>query len=233
MTLRTWPPLLLLLASGSALACPAAPPADPPIAALKEGNRLHRQGDLTRAMEVYEAAYDPRAPDPLLAYNLGTTAHQLDRLPEAVLWYRRAATALGSDPWVEGNLSLARRALGAPVLPPPRLFAWWRARRDLLRGAGIVLAWAALLTLALRPRGRRVWPVALAVAALAAYAAGALPRWLGPRPAVLLAACPGPDRPLPAGTEVWLRGRPGAWTIAGAPGVACPEGAIALVEGGD
>ena len=71
-------------------------------AALREGNRLHRSGRLAEAMTAYAAGWSAggsaggaRA---VLTYNLGTTAHQLSRDPEAVLWYQRAATARLDDP---------------------------------------------------------------------------------------------------------------------------------------
>src|SRR5262245_59538298 len=95
-------PLLLLLLG---MAAPH-PPSDA-AAALREGNRRFHAGDLEEAMEAYAAGYD--GADPLLAYNLGTTAHHLDRLPEALLWYRRAiASDSGGagNPWLRDNLRL-------------------------------------------------------------------------------------------------------------------------------
>ena len=44
-----------------------------------EGNRLFRAGDLPGALAAYGSGYDPAHPDPLLAYNLGATAHRLGR----------------------------------------------------------------------------------------------------------------------------------------------------------
>ena len=82
----------------------AASPQDPQ-AALREGNRLFRDGQIEAAVTVYLEGYVPPAPHPTLLYNLGTALHHLDRLPEAVLWYRRAAAA--------GDRSRAWRAAGA------------------------------------------------------------------------------------------------------------------------
>jgi tetratricopeptide (TPR) repeat protein len=235
---------------------PAFDPAIDSAAALAEGNRLFRQGDLDAAYRVYASGLDPADPDPLLAYNLATTAHHLDRLPEAVLWYRRAAAVLPPDAWLAENLALARRALGtdAPAAARP-LLAVLGEHRHRLSVAGVVLAWAVLPLLIAgsrqgsRRRFRAWMAAAAAVAVLAAtcFAAGQLPGRLGPRAAVLLAPCNG----LPAGSEVWVRavggsgdGDGGGWRVTGAPaqidqidqidqsgrsGPACPSEAVGLV----
>jgi len=227
-----------------ALFNPAFDPAMDSATALAEGNRLFRQGDLDAAYRVYASGLEPANPDPLLAYNLATTAHHLDRLPEAVLWYRRAAAVLPPDAWLAENLALARRALGtdepaisaasAPVL------GVLGEHRHRLSVAGIVLAWAVLPLLIAGSRKRssqraraRVWmasAAAVAVLAAACFAAGQLPGRLGPRAAVLLAPCGG----LPAGSEVWVRAIEGGggWLVTGVAarsGPACPSDAVGLV----
>ncbi|HVT60762.1 MAG TPA: tetratricopeptide repeat protein [Thermoanaerobaculia bacterium] len=245
------------------LAATPAPPADA-AAALTSGNRLFRAGDLEEALRVYAAGFRLERGghlEGLLAYNLGTTAHQLGRLPEAVLWYRRAALALGDgDPWLRDNLTLARQAVGAQE-PAAEPGLWVRQRRR-LRVAGALLAWAALPMLLL-PARLRLWlalPVALLAAA--AFAAGTALIDRGPRPAVLLAACPAapppppatalvtapatvpraPARetaaeplllPLPPGSEVWVTpAGAGGWHLLGEPASQrCPPAAIGLVEG--
>lgn len=227
---------------------PAMDPAMDSATALAEGNRLFRQGDLDAAYRVYASGLDPANPDPLLAYNLATTAHHLDRLPEAVLWYRRAAAVLPPDAWLAENLALARRALGtdepasaASAASARPVLAVLGEHRHRLSVAGIVLAWAVLplLIAGFRQRSRsRVWmasAAAVAVLAAACFAAGQLPGRLGPRAAVLLAPCGG----LPAGSEVWVRsvgdGEGEGWRVTGAMaqsggnGPACPSEAVGLV----
>lgn len=181
-----------------------------PEAALAEGDRLVRDGRLEEAFAVYAAAYrgdvDPQdRTDAVLAYNLGAVAHRLGRLPEAVLWYRRAAAEMPDDQPLRDNLHLARRdleSLGVPPATPPRAWGFWLDHRRELLLAGVVLAWAALPLLALRPqlRPRVLMPVA-ALSGLS-FAAGIAVPHLAPRPAVLLQPCPvapqAPAAPVPA-----------------------------------
>lgn len=179
--------------------------------ALREGNRLFRRGDLERALATYRAGYDD--PDPVLAYNLGTTAHHLGRLPEAVLWYRRAAELSGDgDLWVAQNLDAARNTLGAARLDPRPPWSVLEVHRSKLTWLAAALAWASLILLLLHRRGRgRGWRYAadgFGIAALLLLAVAAATAWLAPVPAVLLEPCPAAEPRLDAGSEVW--GRPDA-----------------------
>lgn len=102
-----------------------ATPADPQ-AALAEGNRRFAKDEIAAALEAYIRGYAGRSAGRsaggspavdgalahALAYNAGTCAMQLGRLPEALLWYRRAEAIAPGDPWLRDNLALARRALG-------------------------------------------------------------------------------------------------------------------------
>jgi hypothetical protein len=246
----------LLLASalaGAAWGAGAAPAkaARDPAAALSEGNRLARNGDLEGALRVYAAGYSGGGPfDAVLAYNLGTTAHHLGRLPVALLWYRRAAAAGADDPWLLDNLELARRDRRAAAPPPahepvsqepePPISARYR-RAPLL--AAVLLSWAAIPALALPARLDR-WRSRLLVglALLAAAAAGGAlaASALAPRPAVLLAACPAtagtPGRPAGAAS----RGHAGRRTSRvhmrhspeGSPGRSLPAGTEVWVTPG-
>jgi hypothetical protein len=221
----------------------AASPRDPQ-AALREGNRLFRDGQIEAAVEVYLEGYLPSASHPTLLYNLGTALHHLDRLPEAVLWYRRAAGAgdrsqlwraaepperLHSDPWLQENLWLARRSLGSQSLPPGGSLGWLCRHTAGLRAAALALAWVTLLAVVLRET-MPVWAVAAAaVVAVAIYGGAAAVEHWGPQPAVVLEDCPTPAGELPAGTEVWVRPAAGGWRIPGDPDLVCPPQAVALV----
>lgn len=193
----------LLLLVGLAVTLPTG--AESPAEALREGNRLFRAGRLEAAMESYLGGWDPASGDPVLAYNLGTTAHHLGRLPEAVLWYRRAETSLPGDRWLADNLELARRQLRAPRPAPPGLAA--RIGRPELTAAAAAAALLALgLALGERARQRRSrLPEILSATALALFAAGWIVPATAPRPAVLLEPCRHENASLPAGSEVWAR----------------------------
>jgi hypothetical protein len=170
-------------------------------------------------------------------------AHRLGHLPEAVLWYRRAAAEMPHDQPLRENLELARRdleSLGVPPADPPGAWAFWLDHRRSLILAGIALAWAALPLLVLRP-GLRL-QVLMPVAALSclSFTAGMVVPRLAPRPAVLLQPCPtaedtkAPATPaLPAGSEVWVTSastEAGTWSVVGPQGLSCPENSVGLVE---
>lgn len=227
--------LLLLLLLGPA--APVLPPSDP-AAALHEGNRRFHAGDLEGALAAYAAGYGRAAgydgSDPLLAYNLGTVCHHLERLPEALLWYRRAAAVHPGDPWLRENLALVREQLraGGARDETGALWGFWMEHRLHLLWAGITLAWAVLPALLLprSARARRTAVTAVAIAAGLPFGAGLLLGRSGPQAAVLLRDCAGPAGRLPAGSEV--RVHPEAergWRVA-ETGLVCPQEAVGLVE---
>jgi tetratricopeptide (TPR) repeat protein len=220
--------LAALLFSLSGLATPADPEA-----AFAEGNRLFEKDEVEGALETYSRAYagGGSPADGVLAYNAGTCALRLGRLPEALLWYRRAETDAPGDPWLRDNLTLTRRALGDPPEEDP-VWKTWLENRRWLAAAGVALSWLALGLLVAVPCSPRGALLALALFACAAFAAGTLLDRFGPHAAVLLAACPGRGGGLPAGSEVWvLPAARGGWRVAGeGPGLLCPAAAVGLVE---
>jgi hypothetical protein len=208
-----------------------------PGAALREGNHLFRGGDLDAALDAYTAGWD--GSDPVLAYNLGTTAHHLGRLPEALLWYRRAEAGLAGDPWLRDNLRLARaqlRAEGRTAAPHgPASWAFWMESRPGLLAAGVILAWGALLLLLLplRPALRRRTFGPAALLSCLAFGAGLLLPRIGPRPAVLLQDCTDRRGTLPSGSEVWVTSAADReWHVLDGreEALRCPAGGIGLVE---
>ncbi len=223
--------LPLLILPVLATAAPAAPAASRE--ALRKGNRLYRQGNLEGAVAAYRIGAKPSEPggvDPLLAYNLATALHHLGRLPEAVLWYRRAATGLGNDPWLDENLSRARAELGARRLGPPRLLAPALRHPWLVDALAAACAWAGLLlTLAGSTRGRggrsRRLAGSLLAVGLALWVSGLAISRLGPRPAVLLDTC----GELPAGSEVWVTPAGARFRVIGS-GEDCEGAAVGLVR---
>lgn len=205
-------------------------PASDPVAALNEGNRLFRSGQLEDAVDAYSRGWAPHAAHPTLVYNLGTTLHHLGRIPEAVLWYRRAGEV--EDPWLQDNLFLARRTLGSQSLPVGGVDGLLRKWDRGLRLAAIILSWLVLAWALARPNAP-VWAlVALAAVALALYGtAWTHARW-GAKPAVLLADCSTGAGDLPAGTEAWVRpAADGSWRIAASSeDTVCPPDTIALID---
>jgi tetratricopeptide (TPR) repeat protein len=209
---------LLLLASLAASADP-----DPADIALSEGNRLFERNEIEAALEAYARGWtgDGSRADGVLAYNAGTCALRLGRLPEALLWYRRAETAIPGDPWLRDNLAHTLQALGGDSMAESP--AWGRP----LALVGLALAWGALLLVVLARRPSRGLLAVLALLACAAFAAGMLPGRFGPRAAVLLLPCGG----LPAGSEVRVRPLDGGdWRIVGERDrLRCPAEGVGLV----
>lgn len=201
--------------------------------ALVHADRLVAAGRLEEALEAYSAAYaGEEGSDVVAAYNAGTVALQLGRLPEAVLWLRRAeAGAAEPDPWAAENLAAARRLLGLSEreTTPPGPWAWGLVLHvgSWLVWSGVGLAWTAL-GLGLATRNLRISLAVLAAAALLFGAGLAWSRW-GPREAVLLEACPG--LPMPPGRQVWALPGAGPVRVWG-PGTSalCPADALGLVS---
>jgi tetratricopeptide (TPR) repeat protein len=233
----------LLLASAAWLGVPPGGDAEVVTAALARGNRLARRGDLEPAVEAYRTGWPAGGgAGAALAYNLGTAYHRLGRLPEALLWYRRAAALAPSDPWVADNLELARAELAAVRDPPPGLSGRLAAYPAAVPAAAVLLAWSALVLWLARPRllraappggeplARHAWTAA-ALLALAAWAAGAALAAWGPRPAVLLDPC-GAGGELAAGSEVWVvPAGDGGWAVAGRrTDAVCPASSLGLVS---
>ncbi len=201
-----------------------------PQAALGDGNRLFRDGRFEAAVATYVEGYSKDAPHPTLLYNLGTALHHQGRLPEAILWYRRAAESGAGDPWLEENLWLARRGLGSQKLPPGGSWGWLSRRSDGLRLAAIATAWITLLLVVASSKIPNRTVVAAALLAGSFYgSAAAIERW-GPQPAVVLRDCFTAAGELPAGTEAWVRpAAGGGWRISGSGDAACPAEAVELV----
>ncbi len=216
-----------------------------PQAALSEGNRLFRQGQVEAAVAIYLEGYSTTAPNPTLLYNLGTALHHLERLPEAILWYRRAIASgdpsssgragdpsrrgRASDPWLQDNLWLARRGLGSRTMQPGGPVSWLSRHTEGVRLAGIALSWIALLLVVAQEKLPARALVAAAALAISVYGtAEAVERW-GPQPAVVLEDCLTPAGELPAGTETWVRPASGGWLISGSGDLVCPPAAIELV----
>lgn len=234
--------VLLILLAG--LAAPTAPAdtanlANPADTALRRGNRLFERDDVEGALAAYERGWraDGSRASGVLAYNAGTCALRLGRLPEALLWYRRAETAIPGDPWLRDNLAHTRQALGDP---PVEAVSFRGVREKWLPGRfpfaalGVALSWAGLLLILLVRQPPRGLLALLALLACASFVAGTPPGLFtgetGPSAAVLLKPCPAKDG-LPAGSEVRVRPLDGGgWQIVGhRDRLRCPPEAVGLI----
>ncbi len=210
--------------------CPAAfgQPIVDSQAALNEGNRLFREGQVEAAVTSYIEGYSAAAPHPTLLYNLGTALHHLDRLPEAILWYRRAATS--DDPWLEENLWLARRSLGSQILPAAGIIGWLSRHDQAIALFAIGLSWIVFFLLITNSRFPRWLLIAGAALAMTLYGLAMFSERWGPQPAIVLEDCLTAAGDLPAGTEAWVRRTTGdRWSISGVNGAVCPPEAVELV----
>ncbi|MDX1643315.1 MAG: hypothetical protein R3244_03045 [Thermoanaerobaculia bacterium] len=225
--------LLLVAAGGWSSSAARAAPADA-VEALREGNRLFREGRLEPAYAAYLEGWNAAAPHPVLLYNLATTAHHLGRLPEAVLWYRRAAAVNPDDPWAKENLEQARAALGLEPYPPPGFAAHIAHHRTLVHSAAAALAWAGLLLWIVRPRRSVRLAAGLGMVALLVYGGAVLAARTAATAAVLLEDCSDADADLPAGSEIWLVGASDESyeTVVHGTTVRCPASAVAPIHPG-
>jgi hypothetical protein len=212
-----------------------AEPTDPADTAFSRGNLLFERDDIEGALEAYGRGWrgDGSRTDGILSYNAGTCALRLGRLPEALLWYRRAETAIPGDPWLRDNLAHTRHALGDPPVEIP-VHERWLPGRFPLAALGVALSWAGLLLILLVRRPSRALLAVFALLACGCFVAGMFPRIFtggtGPGAAVLLAPCPDKDG-LPAGSEVRVLPLDGGgWRIVGREGgPQCPPGTVGLI----
>ncbi|MEM1181001.1 MAG: tetratricopeptide repeat protein [Acidobacteriota bacterium] len=197
--------------------------------ALRRGNDLFANGDLEGAVGAYRSGYRAEAPHPTLIYNLATTLHHLDQLPEAILWYRRGEA---DDPWLQENLWLARRSLGSQRLELHGVPGLLARHSGTASGVAVFVAWLSFLAACVARVPRSVW-MTLVSAALAAWLGAALADRYGPAEAVLLTDCTTAAGDLPAGTELWLwPASDGDLEVAGVSGARCaPETVVWIAPG--
>ncbi|MFH1009632.1 MAG: tetratricopeptide repeat protein [bacterium] len=146
-----------------------------PRSLFEKGVDAYRQGDMEKAREAWQSAYDEGIESGALCYNLGNAYFRLGQTAKAILFYERARRELPRDKDVVTNLKLARMAVVDRVEPPLRLVIWnWvDAVRDffslrelqlLLAGLG-VLAAAAVIAVSFFP-GRIARAIPTAIVAL-------------------------------------------------------------------
>ena len=150
--------------------------AQAPAARLARAETAYAAGDFAVAEAEFAAVLDVLGPaDGAVLVDLGHCAHQLGRLPDAMLLYRRAALRRPDDPHLARHLELTARDLG---LPPPapvpttahiaalldRASPWqWLTFAALLQTVGLVTLLASR-----RRRPRRLAALALVLGISAA-----------------------------------------------------------------
>ncbi len=202
------------------------------ISALREGNRLFREGRVEEAHEAYLRGYDINVPHSILFYNLGTTAQHLGRLPEAILWYRRAESLSPRDPWLQENLEIARDTLGLRPYSAPGFSGGIVRNARALYYLSALLAWGGALLWLVRGRHPPLVPLILLGSGLLVYAGTLLASQSAPAAVVLIEDCASTAGDLPAGSEVWVV-RSGAATIevaAGQLSLQCKLEAVAWLQ---
>lgn len=160
---------------------------------LEEAPAAVASGDFDGAASAYRAALDAGHHSADLYYNLGNVLYRQDRLPLAILAWRRAASLAPRDPDVEANLQFARRRVVDDVVVPDPVPPWapWQAALtpNEAQWLGAFLAGLGLLGVALRRRAPSV-PLAAVGGVGAALgllvALGGLAASKLPRPAVVL-----------------------------------------------
>ncbi len=201
-----------------------------PLLALANGNQAVLDGDLEAATLAYQSGYEPGAVHPALAYNLGTTLHQLGRLPEAILWYRRASEAEKTgDPWLEDNLLLARRTLGSQIAGQPGAWAELRRNAGSLIAVSLLFSWLGATIWQLAPR-RRALAFSGLILAVVLQSAAWLSFELAANEAVLLQDCKTSAGTLPAGSELWVVSEETRFRIAGSRDATCPAEGLELIH---
>lgn len=228
-SVRTNCRILLLL--GLTLTAPATAQSEQ-VSALREGNRLFREGRLEEAYAAYQGGHDDSEPHAVLSYNLGTAAHHLDRLPEAILWYRRAAEENPGDPWLQENLEMARAALGLRPYPEPGLLGAVSRHSVLLYYLAAVIAWIGTALWIARPRSSLTAPLVLMAVGLTIYGLVLAADRLAPVPVVLTVDCSAPTGDLPAGSETWVvrRSETEVEVAAGSLTLPCPADTVAAIR---
>lgn len=230
-----WSPILLLVLTVAVLTGTRAAAQSEQVAALREGNRLFREDRIEEAFDAYQAGYDAAAPHPVLSYNLGTAAHRLDRLPEAILWYRRAAAVNPGDPWLRENLESARATLGLQPYPAPGIAAAISRHTRWVYLLAALIAWTGAGLWLARSRAPLRPVVSLLAVALVVYGIAWIAGRSTPRAAVVIAECTGRDGDLPAGSEVWIASHDDDTVEIAAGGlqIACPADAVHPVTSWD
>lgn len=73
-----------------------------------QGNQSYEQGDMNKALELYQSLLNQGYESSQLYYNLGNVHYRRGERGKAILWYERAGRLAPRDSDIQFNLSLAR-----------------------------------------------------------------------------------------------------------------------------
>ncbi|MFC2102939.1 tetratricopeptide repeat protein [Bacteroidota bacterium] len=110
---------------------------------LDEANKLYRENDYDKAIEIYQSIVDDGYFGISLFYNLGNAYYRIGKIGRAILYYEKALKIDPSDEDVIHNLNFTQLSTVDRIQPLPRffLFDWWEA----LLGSFSSNGWAYLV----------------------------------------------------------------------------------------
>jgi tetratricopeptide (TPR) repeat protein len=110
---------------------------------FEKGNALYNKSDFAGAANVYEGILNSGYISPELFYNLGNAYFRLSNLPQALLYYEKAAKLDPNDEDTEYNKAFVNNLITDKIEKKPVLFIWeWlEAFRNMFSSGG----WATLI----------------------------------------------------------------------------------------
>lgn len=105
---------------------------------FEQANKLYREGEYQKAVQMYEQIIKNGYESPSLYYNLGNAYFKLNNIPASILNYERAKRLSPNDDDINYNLRLANLRIVDKVEPIPKIFIinWWESFVNLFSSSG-------------------------------------------------------------------------------------------------
>lgn len=120
---------------------------------FEQANQFYRNGEFTKAAQMYDQVVKNGFESSELYYNLGNSYFKLQNIPASVLNFERAKKISPNDEDINYNLRLANLRVVDKIEPMPRLFFlnWWSSFMNLLSSdgwsiVGIILIWICAIS---------------------------------------------------------------------------------------
>lgn len=99
---------------------------------IARGDSAYDSKNYLDAAALYQQVLDQGYESAALYYNLGNAFFNLNRLPEAILFYERARILSPRDPDIIFNLNIANSMIPDKIEAVPEIFyvGWWKSLRD-------------------------------------------------------------------------------------------------------